>query len=110
MKKVIINSILLMFLFSGCAKQLQSSDYPIKVAWNDLSYSISVKEVSKEELGNQIGEVKRQKKPMPLENGDANFVTVGSKNFKIKGTDIKNAIAIEIEGKTYEATKNRSLK
>ena len=89
---------------------MQSSDYPIEVAWNDLSYGISVKEVSKEELGKQIGEVKRQKKPMPFENGDANYIAVGSKIFEIKGTDIKNAIAVEIDGKTYEATKNRSLK
>jgi hypothetical protein len=109
MKKIIMTLLLLIVISSGCVK-LQQSDYPIVVAWNDINYYISVEEVFKEELGNQIGEVKRLKKPMPKENGDANFIPIGSRIFKINEIEIKDSIAVEIDGKTYKAGPNGKLK
>jgi hypothetical protein len=78
--------------------------------WSDINYFISVEEVFKKELGNQIGEVKSLKKPMPKEHGDANFIPIGSKIFEIKGNEIKDFIAVEIDGKTYKASPSGKLK
>lgn len=47
---------------------------------------------------------------MPIENGDANSISVGSKLFEIKGVDTKEAIAFEKDGKFYKATKIGALK
>ncbi|MTI68623.1 MAG: hypothetical protein FH751_00005 [Firmicutes bacterium] len=109
MRKIFITLFLLVVFFSGCSKQIQS-DYPIAVAWNNIRFAISVEEVSKENLGKQLGEVKRIKEPMPKENGDANFITVGSKIFEINGIDANDTIAIEYNGKIVKATKIGSLK
>lgn len=103
------------FVLMSCgAKQVntgaKNSSYPSAVAWNNIIYGVSVSEVSKNELGKQIGEVKRNNMPMPIENGDANNTAVGSKIYDIKDTDSKDVIAIEKEGKLYKAFKNGPLK
>jgi hypothetical protein len=105
MKKTIMTLLLLILISSGCVK-LQQPEYPIVVMWTDINYYMSVEEVFKKDLGNQIGEVKSFKKPMPEEHEDANFVPIGSKIFEIKGIEIKDSIAVEIEGKTYKASPN----
>lgn len=112
-KPMLIICLLSMFMFAGCTSKAGSStagQYPIAVAWNDISYGLSVTEISKDELGKQLGEIKRKKEPMPIENGDANDTPVGSKLFEIKGVDAKEAIAVEINGKAYKATKIGLLK
>ena len=96
-------------MLAGCTANTSNSTYPNALAWDNISYGLSVTEVSKDELGNQLGEVKRIKYPMPIENGDANTTPVGSKIYQIKGIDIKEAIAVENNGKTYKATKNGPL-
>jgi len=102
--------LLSMLLSAGCNTKSIDGSYPTAVVWDNKSYGLSVTEVTKSELGNQLGEIKRIKEPIPLENGDANNTTVGSKIFEIKGIDTKEAIAIEKNGKIYKAIKNGPLK
>lgn len=116
-KYFIIISIILIFsstLLSCGAKRestsVKNSTYPSAVAWNDIIYGVSVSEVSKNELGKQIGEVKRINEPMPVENGDSNNTAVESKIYEIIGVDLKESIAIEKDGKIYKAIKNGPLK
>lgn len=102
--------LLFILIFAGCTTKSMDGSYPSAVAWDNISYGLSSIEVTKSELGNQLGEVKRIKEPMPIENGDANNTPVGSKIFEINGIDTKEAIAIEKNGKTYKATKIGPIK
>jgi hypothetical protein len=113
MKKHFVKPILIICLLStlmlvGCKSK--SGSYPNALAWDNISYGVSAAEVSKDELGKQLGEIKRKKEPMPIENGDANDTPVGSKLFEIKVVDTKEAIAVEKNGKVYKAIKNDPLK
>ncbi|MFL0248681.1 hypothetical protein [Candidatus Clostridium stratigraminis] len=47
---------------------------------------------------------------MPVENGDANFISIGCKVFEIKGIDIKVAVAVEEDGKINKAFMQNPLK
>lgn len=96
------------FILGGCRKE--TVIYPNVLAWDDISYGISNIEVSKDELGKQLGEIKRKKQPLPMENGDANNTPIGSKLFEIKGTDTKDAIAVEKNDKFYKVIKKGPLK
>lgn len=111
MKKIFAIFILMLFLIllGGCKKG-QMSLYPSVIAWNDSIYGVSVEEVPEENIGKQLGEVKRVKKPVPVENGDANFISIGSKVFEIKDVDIKTAVAVEKEGKINKAFIQNPLK
>ncbi|MCM0648892.1 hypothetical protein NBE98_10955 [Clostridium swellfunianum] len=110
MKKHFIKSMLLLYLLStfvliGCSNTPSGSSYPNALIWSNISYGVSSTEVSKDELGKQLGEIKRKKEPMPTENGDANDTQVGSKLFEIKGINTEEAIAVEKSGKFYKAYK-----
>lgn len=61
-------------------------------------------------IGNQLGEVKRESEVMPKANEEANDTPVGSKLFEIKGIDPSEAIAVEINGIYQKATLNGPLK
>jgi hypothetical protein len=108
-KKIVTILILLVVALTGCAKKPQG-DYPAALTWDNIVYAMERTEVSKDELGEQLGEVKRVKEPMPLRNGDANNGPVGSRIFEIKGVDTKNKVAYEKDGKTYMAFKIGDLK
>ena len=105
MKKILVILLLFIILLSGC-KEKKISEYPSSIALNGLVYSVTVSEVSRDDLGKQLGEVKRIKKPMPVENEESNFISVGSKVFEIKGIDIKTAVAVEDNGKIKKAFLN----
>lgn len=104
--KLILGLCLLsLFMLAGCKATQANGCYPAAIRWDNELYGLSIgEEVSKSELGKQLGEIKRQKEPMPLENGDANEPLVGSKLFEIKGVDTKKQIAYERDGKIYKAT------
>lgn len=99
--------ILLFIGLFGCTSE--TGDYPIAIVWADNLYGLSVKEVSSDELEEQIGEVRRVKRPMPVKSGDANFIPVGSKVFEIKGIDIEDAIAVEKDGARYKAIRLQEM-
>lgn len=109
MKKIFAILMLFMILLGGCKKE-PISEYPSVIAMNDLIYGVSVEEVSKDNLGKELGEVNRVKKTMPVENGDANIISIGSKVFEIKGIDIKTAVAVEEDGKINKAFMQNPLK
>lgn len=109
MKKIFVKVSLLLCLLSilgflGCTAQRRTGDNnaPSSIAWNNLIYGPSGEEVSKSELGKQLGKIQRIEKPYPQKNGDSNLTPKGSKIFEIKNVDIGNAIAIETDGKYYE--------
>lgn len=112
MKKSYVKAVLIICLLTigtlgGCKSAIGS--YPSSIAWDNTSYGVSKTEVSKDDIGKQLGEIKRKKEPVPIKNGDANDASVGSKLFEIKGIDIKEAVAIERNGKVYKATKIGAL-
>ena len=108
-KKIVTILMLLVVALTGCATKPQV-DYPAALAWGNIVYGMSRAEVSKDELGEQLGEVKRVKEHMPLRNGDANNGPIGSRIFEIKSVDTKNRVAYEKDGKTYMATQIGDLK
>lgn len=95
-----------MFMLVGCTTKTSNETYPAAIVWDSIKYGVSQTEVSKDELGKQLGEIKRIKEPMTIENGDSNCISIGSKIFEIKGIDTKEVLAIEENGKIYKATKN----
>ncbi|MEG0775362.1 hypothetical protein [Clostridium sp.] len=110
MKKYFLKTSLLLCLLlilglAGCENQKVGPGAPSAIAWNNLIYSPSGTEVSQSEFGKQLGEIKQIKKPMPMQNGDSNYMPVGSKITEIKGIDTNEAIAIEKEGKIYKFIK-----
>lgn len=109
MKKLILLFMILLLFLVGCNKTDVQIDYPNAIGWNDLSYGLSVEEVSREKLVKKIGEVQRKKEPMPVKNGDANFVDVGSIIYEIMDVEQTDAIAVEVNGKIYKAYKNGPL-
>ncbi|MDP4088610.1 MAG: hypothetical protein Q8930_04970 [Bacillota bacterium] len=109
MKRVIGVLLLLVMVLSGCARQVQGS-YPSELAWNDYSYVVSAQEVPVDELGDQLGTVKAQRKPVPIKNGDANFIPVGSKLFEIIGVNTKAAVAVECGSRFFRAVKASELR
>lgn len=117
MKKIFLKASILLCLLSifgfvGCAANKYQTGYnngPSAIAWNNLIYGPSGKEVSQNELGKQLGKIKRMKKPYPKENGDSNLTPEGSKIFEIKGVDVNNSVVIETDGKYYKFVKKDSL-
>lgn len=113
MKKYLaITSMLLCLLIIlglvGCAVKA-GSGAPESIAWNNLIYVPSGTEIAQSELGTQLGKINRIKKPMPVQNGDSNYVPVGSKIYEIKDIDISTEIVIEADGKYYKYVKKDSL-
>lgn len=51
--------LLLIFLLAGCKSK--SGSYPSALAWDNLSYAMSISEISKDELGKQLGEINRRR-------------------------------------------------
>jgi hypothetical protein len=101
----LICCMILMSMIVGCkSATTEAGCYPSAIAWDDIRFGLSATEVTKDELGKQLGEIKRTEEPMPIKNGDSNDAPVGSKLFQIKGIDTKEAIAIEKNGKFYRAS------
>jgi hypothetical protein len=87
-----------------------ASTYPSSVAWNNSLYGLSTEEeVDNKDIGNQIGEIKRQRTPMPLKNGESNEKLVGSLLFEIKGANTQDVIAVKINDKFFKASKFGSI-
>ncbi|NIK70787.1 MULTISPECIES: hypothetical protein [unclassified Paenibacillus] len=107
--RMIFLVLLVSFLAAGCSNNgSNSSDsYPSAVAWNNILYGYSIEEVSVEEIGKQIGEIKRQVTPMPKKNGDSNDrrLPTGSQLFEISGKDHNQEMAIKVNGKYFKASK-----
>lgn len=103
---LVLLCLLLMIGLAGC---VGGNNAPVSIAWDNSIYSPSDMEIHQSELGKQLGEIKRIKKPIPVQNGDSNRIPVGSKIFEIKGIDTNDAIAIERDGKTYKFEKKGFL-
>ncbi|MCL6604619.1 MAG: hypothetical protein K6T94_17285 [Paenibacillus sp.] len=95
-------------LLTGCSLFTggkTSSSYPYAVAWNDILYGLSTAEIPLQDIGKEIGKIKRIKMPMPKRNGDSNDSPVGSLLFEVKGTDAEEVIAVKVNDKYFRATK-----
>ncbi|MCK9859351.1 hypothetical protein [Paenibacillus sp. ATY16] len=107
--RMIVLVLIVSFLLAGCSVQNKesSSSYPSAVAWNNILYGYSIEEISIEEIGKEIGKIKRQTTPMPKKNGDSNDlrIPIGSILFEIKGKDPNQAIAIKVDDKYFKASK-----
>lgn len=81
--------------------------YPHVIVWDNKAYVILENEtLSIEDIGEQIGEVKRYIDPnekSPEEDEDSTFAPVGSKIFALKNESIKTSIAVEMNGKFLKA-------
>lgn len=82
-----------------------ASTYPSTVAWNNLLYGLSTEEVDNKDIGNEIGNIERQRTPMPKKNGESNEKLVGSLLFEIKGVDTLDVIAVKVNDKFFKASK-----
>jgi len=102
----------LVVVFSSCSynqnTNIVQSDYPTVLIWNDTNYFPSVATVPKEQVGEKLGEIKKQVKPMPQKSGEANFLPVGTQLFSIKGEDSKEAIAVQEGNEYHRATINKN--
>lgn len=58
---------------------------------------MSVETVLTDDLDGKIGEITKQVKPMPQKSGEANFLPVGTKLYKIKGENTNEVIAVEYQ-------------
>jgi len=96
---------------TGCsyAEASNSPLYPAAVAWNYIIYGLSVNTVSAEEIGSEIGQVRRYTTTFPEKNGDCNSAPVGSKLYSIKGVSVDDAIAIDVRNKLYKASRGWKL-
>lgn len=101
-----------LFLLFPLSPKKNAVTPPVSIGWNSSIYGPSGDKLSKSELGNQLGEIKRINEPMPTESGDSNndYIPTGSKIFEIKGIDNKEAIAIEKNDAYYKFVKKASLK
>ncbi|BBI34010.1 hypothetical protein [Cohnella abietis] len=119
MRVIVICFLLILAFLTGCSnqarnipqlsKEIQSLDsYPAHIAWDDNLYGISLEEIHQDGLGIDLGIVER----FTLEiknNGESNILPVGSKIYEIVNIDIKESIAVELDGKYIKANKLQSL-
>lgn len=107
--RMIFFVLLVSFLAAGCSDQNKdsnsSSSYPSAIAWNNILYGLSIEEVSTEEIGKEIGKIKRRTTPMPKKNGDSNDLPIGSILYEIKGKDPNEVIAVKVNDKYFNASK-----
>lgn len=93
---------LLVIVLVGCSNK--TTEYPNVIIFNNTQFFLSVEKVTLDKIGNQVGAVKRQVDQMPQKNEESNFTQVGSKLYKIKGIDPKEAIAVELDGGYQKAS------
>lgn len=113
-KQIILCSLLLFILVSGCSykqspsSQESSADWAFPfVVWNEDIYEIQNEEVNKSEIEDEICEVKHYSDFEGIySNGFSNEYAVGTKLYKIKGIDTAENIAIESEQGRYINAKN----
>lgn len=107
MKRLII---IIMFSFvtlTGCShisENESSNSYPSSVAWNNILFGISIEEVSVQDIGKEIGTIKKIRSPMPLKNGESNDTPVGSLIFEVNGKNVNEFIAVKVKDKYLSAT------
>jgi hypothetical protein len=83
----------------------------ISVAWNNSIYVVTDEKLTSQEIGSEIGLIKRQVSPKPAENGDIARNTSdgpaisGVKLYEIKGIDSKDAIALYFKDNAYNKCK-----
>jgi hypothetical protein len=87
------------------AKTRDSSDV---VVWHENLYGVSTETVTSDEIGDAIGEVRRNTNQLE-KNGDSSSITVGSKLYKIKNTNEFEVLAVKINDEYYKAYKDREL-
>lgn len=115
MKKTAWITLILLFSFAlsacnnGASPSNQSSaDWAYRfVVWNDDSYVHIKEEVTKEEIERSIGEVNNYSDYEGIySNGFSNVFKKGTKLYKIRGIDIDQFIAAELDGKYFKLKDN----
>ena len=115
MKKTACMALILLFslALSACNKgaspsNQSSADWAYGfVVWNDDSYEHIKEEVTKEEIERSIGEVNKYSDHEGIySNGFSNVFRKGTKLYKMKGIDIDQFIAAELDGKYFKLKDN----
>ncbi|MFX3635700.1 MAG: hypothetical protein ACE3L7_13410 [Candidatus Pristimantibacillus sp.] len=93
--------VIILLQLTGCSQN--NSTYPSSVIINDTVYGISVSEVSADKIGEKLGEILKNRQPMPIENWESNEAPIGSEIFEIKDIDRTKAITIKLKDKMIKA-------
>jgi len=106
MKRLIIIIMFSLVTLTGCSlsENESSNSYPSSVAWNNILFGISTEEVSVQDIGKEIGTIKKIRSPMPLKNGESNDIPVGSLIFEVNGKNVNEFIAVKVKDKYLSAT------
>lgn len=78
----------------GCTQTATKASYASSFIFEDIQYYPTTETVTKDNLGEQIGEIQKQVIPTPKNNGESNVYPVGTKIYKIKGVDVKDSVAV----------------
>ena len=78
--------------------------YASMLIFNNDTYYLSSELISKDNLGEQIGQVEKQVIPSPKNNGEANECPVGTKIFQIKGVDVRESVAVNFQNEYRKAS------
>ncbi|WP_261300471.1 hypothetical protein [Paenibacillus andongensis] len=74
--------------------------YPSAIAWYDTLYGVSAYEVASNDIGKELGEIKRIVVPMPKNNGDSNDKL--GKLYELNSKQHFEALALESNGHYFE--------
>lgn len=80
-----------------------ATSYPAVVVWNHNLYGLGGESIALDQIGVQIGEVKRQIHPMPKKDGDSNSLPAGTRLYEVKGVSTGESIAVERDGTMTKA-------
>lgn len=78
--------------------------YASMIIFNNDTYYLSSELISKDNLGEQIGQVEKQVIPSPKNNGEANECPVGTKIFQIKGVDVRESVGVYFQNEYRKAS------
>ena len=100
--KIMLIVILLPLIWTACTDKKKTEypllPYPPVIVWDNKAYVVTEETVAKDQIGEQLGEVKRYINPaeaMPEKNEDSTIAPVGSKLYKVNGKDVAKAFAVE---------------
>ncbi|REK71735.1 hypothetical protein [Paenibacillus paeoniae] len=111
MKRCIYSVLLFLLpLLAGCGNTAPAEKallpYPPVVVWDNKAYVVTDKIVLSENVGDQIGAVKRYIDPaknFPERDEDSTSAPVGSGLFQIQGLNLKQTLAVEWNGVFFQA-------
>jgi hypothetical protein len=109
-KAILLTLFLSAIILVGCSGQTESEypllPYPPVVVWDNKAYFVTEEVIQEDQIGEQIGVVKRYidpNKAMPEFDGDSTIAQVGSGFYQINGLEMSNFLAIYIDNEFRKA-------